>query len=122
MTTAAEAFNLDTLYTASVNGTPYAIVSDEHNSFVVPAAALEQDVDDDGEDAYTEWCEAARVDDDIEARMYELSAAVDAVAACAARRGLRVTQAEIDAIAATYNVKPAWLAKSAHRHYLVTVL
>lgn len=61
MTTAAETFSLDTIFSAPVNGITYAIVSDGQNSFVVPAAALEQDVDDDGEDAYTEWCEAARV-------------------------------------------------------------
>ena len=121
MTTAAEAFNLDTLFTAPVNGTDYAIVSDEYNSFIVPAGALEQDVDDDGEDAYTEWCEAARVDDAIQARMYALSAAVDAVHEAAQGRGLVVTQAELDAIAATHKVTPAWLARSAARHYLVTV-
>lgn len=123
MTTAAETFSLDTLFTATVNGTAYALVSDEYNSFVVPAAALEQDVDDDGEDAYTEWCEAGRVDEATADRVLELSAATDAVwdAACAARRGLLVTQAEIDAIASTYNVKPAWLERSAARHYLVTV-
>ena len=122
MPTAAETFNLDTLFTAAVGVIIYVIVSDGYNSFVVPAAALDQDADDDGEDAYTKWCEA-RVDDDTQARMFQLSAAVDAVwdAATAARRGLLITQAEIDAIAATYNVKPAWLAKSAHRHYLVTV-
>ncbi len=119
MTTAAEVFNLDTLFTATVQGTAYAIVSDEYNSFVVPAAALEQYADDDSEAAYTEWCEAARVDDAIQARMFALSAAVDAVNEAA--RGLRITQAEVDAIAAAHNVKPAWLAKSAARHYWVTV-
>ena len=77
--TATETFNLDIDFTATVNGTAYAIVSDEDNTFVVPAAALEQDADDDGIDAYTDWCEAARVDDKVEARMYALSAAVDAV-------------------------------------------
>ena len=121
MTTAAETFSLDTHFTAAVNGTLYAIVSDEHNSFIVPAAALEQDADDDGVDAYTEWCEAARVDDKVEARMYALSAAVDAVYDAAQGRGLVVTQAEVDAIAASHSVNPAWLAKSAARHYLVTV-
>lgn len=123
MTTAAETFSLDTLFTATVNGTNYAIVSDGYNSFVVPAAHLEADADDDGLDAYTAWCEAGHVDEATADRVLELSAATDAVwdAACAARRGLLVTQAEIDAIAATYNVKPAWLARSAARHYLVTV-
>lgn len=122
--TATETFNLDIHFTATVNGTAYAIVSDGDNSFVVPAAHLEADADDDGEDAYTEWCEAGRVDEATADRMFALSAATDAVwdAATAARRGLLVTQAEIDAIAATYNVKPAWLARSAARHYLVSVL
>ncbi len=122
--TATETFNLDIDFTATVNGTDYAIVSDGYNSFVVPAAHLEADADDDGEDAYTAWCEAGRVDEATADRVLELSAATDAVwdAACAARRGLLVTQAEIDAIAATHNVKPAWLARSAARHYLVSVL
>lgn len=120
-TTAAEAFNLDTLFTAAVGVIIYAIVSDGDNSFVVPAAALEQDADDDGLDAYTAWCVAARVDDIVEARMYKLSAAVDAVYEAAQGRGLTITQAEIDAIAAAYKVTPAWLAKSARRHYIVTV-
>lgn len=121
MTTAAETFSLDTLFTATVNGTAYAIVSDEYNSFIVPAAALEQDVDDDGEDAYTAWCEAARVDDKVVRRMFVLSAAVDAVHEAAQGRGLVVTQAEVDAIAAARSVNPAWLAKSACHHYAVTV-
>lgn len=122
MPTAAETFHLDTIFTATVNGTAYAIVSDEGaNLFVVPAAALEQDADDDGEDAYTEWCEAARVGDKIEARMFALSAAVDAVHEAAQGRGLVVTQAELDAIAAARSVNPAWLAKSACHHYAVTV-
>ena len=122
MTTAAEVFNLDTLFTAHVNGTDYAIVSDGYNSFVVPAAALEADADDDSEDAYTAWCEAGRVADDILARIFALSAAVNEVHDAASGRGLTIPQAELDAIAAAHNVKPAWLAKSAHRHYLVTVL
>ena len=122
MTTAAETFSLDTLFTATVNGTAYAIVSDEYNSFIVPAAALEQDADDDGEDAYTAWCEAARVGDKIEAHMLALSAAVDAVHEAAQGRGLVVTQAELDTIAAAHDCKPAWLARSAARHYLVSVI
>lgn len=121
MTTAAETFSLDTIFSAPVNGITYAIVSDGQNSFVVPAAALEQDVDDDGEDAYTEWCEAARVDDKVVRRMFVLSAAVDAVREVSQGRGLVVTQAEVDAIAAARSVNPAWLAKSACHHYAVTV-
>lgn len=120
--TATETFNLHIDFTATVNGTAYAIVSDEHNTFVVPAAALEQDADDDGIDAYTDWCEAARVDDKVEARMYVLSAAVDVVYGAARGRGLVVTQAELDTIAAAHDCKPAWLARSAARHYLVSVI
>ncbi len=121
MTTAAETFSLDTLFTAAVGGTIYAIVSDGDNSFVVPAANLEQDADDDGEDAYTAWCVAARVDDLVVARMYELSAAVDALHEAAQGRGLTFSQAELDAIAADHKVASRWLAKLAARHYLVTV-
>lgn len=122
MTTTAETFSLDTLFTAAVGGTIYAIVSDGDNNFVVPAAHLEADADDDGEDAYTAWCVAGRVDDAIEARMFALSAAVDAVHEAAQGRGLVVTQAELDAIAAAHKVTPAWLARSSARHYLVSVI
>lgn len=121
MTTAAETFQLDTIFTAAVNLTLYAIVSDGYNSFVVPCAALEQDADDASEDAYVEWCEAASVSDDVKARMFHLSAAVDAMHEAAAGRGLVVAQADLDVIAARYNVKASWLAKSAARHYAVSV-
>lgn len=120
--TATETFNLDIHFTATVNGTDYAIISDGYNSFVVPAAHLEADADDDGEDAYTAWCEAGRVDNAMEAHVFALSAAVDEVHDAAQGRGLTISQAELGAIAAAHKVTPAWLARSAARHYLVSVL